>query len=163
MADINGYRKTTEIAQTLSTETSAMTLLSNGTLYKSNEMLRNSAEDVRILSTTEMRGRQLHPLILSTFRQLPVFHFEMKLKQKQIRPKQTRPNVAEHRAAPWISISILRRRKLQQFDYETHRADFAKGYVSTTSSADALASSTYNTLMMTWKKPRETSLQTFPT
>ena len=63
MADINGHRKTTEIARTLSTETSAMTLLSNGTLYKSNEMLRNSAEDLRILSTTEMRGRQLRPLI----------------------------------------------------------------------------------------------------
>ena len=31
------------------------------------------------------------------------------------------------------------------------------------SSADALAFSTYNTLMMTWKKPSETVPQTFPT
>ena len=60
-------------------------------------------------------------------------------------------------------MSTLRRRKLQQFDYETFRADFAKGYVSTMSSADALPFSTYNTLMMTWKKPSEIGLQTFPT
>ena len=58
-------------------------------------------------------------------------------------------------------MSTLRRRKLQQFDYEAYRADFAKGYVSTMSSTDALAFSTYNTLMMTWKKPSETGLQNF--
>ena len=63
--------------------------------------------------------------------QLPVFRFEMKPKPKRIRPKQTRPNVAEHRAATRISMSTLRRRKLQQFDYETYRADFAKRYVFT--------------------------------
>ena len=95
--------------------------------------------------------------------QLPVFRFEIKPKPKRIRPKQTRPNVARHRAATRISTSTLRRHKLQQFDYETYRADFAKRYVSTMSSTDALAFSTYNTLMMTWKKTSETGLQTFPT
>ena len=110
-----------------------------------------------------MRGRQLRPLITLDIQAASCFRFEMKLKQKQIRPKQTRPNVEEHRAATWISISTLRIRKLQEFGYETYRADFAKGYVSAMSSVDALAFSTYNTLMMIWKKPSETGLQTFPT
>jgi hypothetical protein len=116
-----------------------------------------------------------HPLYPG---QLPVFRFEIKLKPnrirpkqirpkqirpKQIRPKQTRPNVAKHRTATRISMSTLRRRKLQQFDYETYRADFAKRYVSTISSTDALAFSIYNILMMIWKKTSETGLQTFPT
>ena len=93
--------------------------------------------------------------------QLPVFRFEIKPKPKRIRPKQTRPNVAKHRAAIRISMSTLRRRKLQQFDYETYRADFAKRYVSTMSSTDTLAYSIYNILMTTWKKTSETGLQIF--
>jgi hypothetical protein len=95
--------------------------------------------------------------------QLPVFRFEIKPKPKRIRSKQTRPNVAKHRAAIRISMSTLRRRKLQQFDYETYRTDFAKRYVSTISSTDALAFSAYSILMMTWKKTSEIGLQTFPT
>ena len=121
-----------------------------------------------------MRGRQTPSLInlnihlLSSKRplypgQLPAFRFENETETKANTTRATRPNVAEHRAATRISMSTLRRRKLQQFDYETFRADFAKGYVSTMPSADALAFSTYNTLMMTWKNSSETGLRTFPT
>jgi hypothetical protein len=85
--------------------------------------------------------------------QLPAFRFE----------KRIRPNVAERRAASRISMSTLRRRKLEQFDYEAYRADFAKRYIFTMSSTDALAFSIYNTLMITWKKTSETGLQIFPT
>ena len=95
--------------------------------------------------------------------QLPVFRFESEPKLKRIRPKQVRPNVAERRAASRVSMSTSRRRKLQQFDYDTYRAGFAKRYVSTMSSTDALAFSTYNTLTMIWRKMSETGLQTFPT
>ena len=62
-SSVNGWHKwASEIARTLSKQTfracpwmsESMTLLSNGT-YKSNEMLRNSAEDPRIFSAIEMR------------------------------------------------------------------------------------------------------------
>ena len=97
MADINGHRKTTEIARTLSTETSAMTLLSNRTLYKSNEMLRNSAEDLRILSTTEMRGRQLRPLITLDIQAASCFPLwnETETKANTTRANQAKANQAK--------------------------------------------------------------------
>ena len=53
--------------------------------------------------------------------QLPAFRFE----------KRIRPNIAERRAAMRVSMSKLRRRKLEQFDYEAYRAVFAKRYIST--------------------------------
>ena len=68
----------------------------------SNEMLRNSTED---LSTTEMRGRQPRPLIINMSYLLGI--------------------------AMRVSQSKLRRRKLEQFDYEAYRAVFAKRYIST--------------------------------
>ena len=63
--------------------------------------------------------------------QLPVFRFDSESKSKRIWSKQVRPNVAERRAAMRVSMSTLRRRKQQQFDYEAYRADFAKRYVFT--------------------------------
>jgi hypothetical protein len=73
--------------------------------------------------------------------QLPAFRFESEPKPKQIRPKQVRPNrirpkqvrlnVAERRAAMRVSMSTLRRQKLQQFDYEAYQANFANRYTFT--------------------------------
>ena len=108
-----------------------------------------------------MRALKLRPLIINLYYlllfdihllhimsplypgQLPPFRFETETKPKskrirlkQIRPnrirsKQVRLNVAERRAAMRVSMSTLRRRKLQQFDYEAYRADFAKRCVFT--------------------------------
>ena len=105
--------------------------------------------------------------------QLPVFRFEMepkpkpnlksKPKPKRIRSEPIRPNIAERTAAKRISMSTLRRRQVQQFDYEAYRAAFTKRYISTISSTDALVSSAYNTLTTIWKSLNETGFQTFPT
>jgi hypothetical protein len=97
--------------------------------------------------------------------QLPAFRFETEPKPKptRIRPDAIRSNIAKRRMAKRAWMSTPRRRKLQQFNYEAYRAGFAKRYVSTMSSTDALAFSIYNTLMMTWKKTSETGLQTFQT
>src|SRR5579859_5808911 len=90
--------------------------------------------------------------------ELPAFRFEVEPNLKRITA-----NAAQHRVAARVSISKLRRRKREAFDYEAYRAGFAKRYVSTMSSTDALAFLTYNILTTTWKKTSETGLQTFPT
>ena len=72
-------------------------------------------------------NRLLYPGQLTVFR----FETEPKSKPKRIRQKRMRPNIAERRAATRVSMSTLRRRKLQQFDYEAYRTDFANRYVST--------------------------------
>ena len=64
------------------------------------------------------------------------FETEPKPKPKRIRPnrvtpKQIRLNVAERRAASRVSMSRLRRQKLEEFDYEAYQAAFAKRCVST--------------------------------
>ena len=161
------------------------TLLPNGTL-KSNEMLRNSAEDPRIFSAIEIRRRPFIALspqhlflfdihlshIMFPLTQDNFLRSTLKLKRnrsKPIRPnrirsKQVTLNVAERRAATRVSMSELRRRKLKEFDYEAYRADFAETYISTNlihwyfRLLDWGWGSTYNILTMTWKKTSETGL-----
>ena len=105
-SSVNGWHKwASEIARTLSKQTfracpwmsESMTLLSNGTLYKSNEMLRNSAEDLRILSTTEMRGRQLRPLITLDIQAASCFLLwnETETKANMTRANQAKANQAK--------------------------------------------------------------------
>jgi hypothetical protein len=64
--------------------------------------------------------------------QLPPFRFETEksLKANRIRSKQIRRNIDHHRMINKISMSRSRTRKLEQFDYEAYRADFAKRYIS---------------------------------
>lgn len=54
--------------------------------------------------------------------QLPVFRFKTLL-------KPIRQNIAEYRAVKRISMSNLRKRRLQEFDYEAYRAEFEKRYM----------------------------------
>jgi hypothetical protein len=44
-------------------------------------------------------------------------------------PLDVWPNVAELRAGQRVSMATLRRRNLQQFNYEAYRTTFAKRYI----------------------------------
>ena len=61
--------------------------------------------------------------------QLPPFRLE--IQPKRIRPKQIRSNIDHYRAASRLRMSKLRTQRLQGFDYEAYRADFAKRYIPT--------------------------------
>ena len=54
--------------------------------------------------------------------QLPVFRFETVSKSNVAKQK--------HRVANRASMIKLRRRRLEEFDYEAYRADFSKRYIS---------------------------------
>ena len=70
------------------------------------------------------RKRPLYPGELTTFR------IETSAESKRLRLKRSSPNVPERRAAARVSMSKLRRRKLEEFDYEVYGAAFAKRCVS---------------------------------
>ena len=152
----------------------------------SNQMLRKLAEDPRTLSATEMCGPQLRPLIINTSSRfdrsslstftcyihisclLNVFFTQSSFQHFVSSPKSKhgRENLNMLRDEDWR----LERRCLNYGDRDSTTSTTKltelisrKGMYSQMSSADTVDYLTYNTLTTTWRKARETGLQTFPT